>query len=95
MNPSAAVDGPELGGYDSSKRSEWKNNYPIVLVHGFCGWAPDEAPLFGDYFKTASDGRVASGNLDLYQADLHPIGTVHDRACELYQQLIGIMHFRD
>ncbi len=25
----------------------------------------------------------------IYEADVSPIGSVHDRACELYQQIIG------
>lgn len=30
----------------------------------------------------------------IYQADVGPLSTVHDRACELYQQLVGIVNFR-
>ncbi len=62
-------------------KSMWKNSYPIILVHGFAGWVPDEAPLLGDYFGYASE---CAGDLEVYQADVSPWGSVHDRACELY-----------
>ena len=75
-------------------RSSWTNDYPIVLVHGFCGWAPDEGPLWGDYWKCLSDPLVAKHH-NIYQADLGPIQSLHDRACELYQQIIGIVNFKD
>jgi len=26
----------------------------------------------------------------VYEADVHPFGSLHDRACELYQQLVGV-----
>lgn len=28
---------------------------------------------------------------EIYEADVHPFGSLHDRACELYQQLVGII----
>ena len=63
---------PELIGYDHLPRTFWKNDYPIVLVHGFCGWAPDEGPLWGDYWKYLSDPSVAKHHM-CYQADLGPL----------------------
>lgn len=50
---------------------------------------PDESYFFGDYFGYTSDDRVQGNNV-IYQADIAPFGSLHDRACELYQQLIGI-----
>lgn len=70
-------------GYELVPKSLWRNNYPIVLVHGFGGWAPDESPIFGDYWKYCSDPEI-SKNLDIYQADISTFGSLHDRACELY-----------
>ena len=70
-------------GYDLLPRALWRNNYPIVLVHGFGGWAPDETQLLGDYWKYSSDPELA--RLDIYQADISSVGSIHDRACELYQ----------
>ena len=45
-------------GYDHLPRSKWSNNYPVVLVHGFAGWAPDEGPIWGDYWAYMSDPSV-------------------------------------
>ena len=70
-------------GYDLLPRSLWRNHYPIVLVHGFGGWAPDETQLLGDYWKYSSDPDIARG-LDIYQADISSMGSLHDRACKLY-----------
>lgn len=30
------------------------------------------------------------GDHEIYEADVAPYGSFHDRACELYQQLVGI-----
>jgi hypothetical protein len=46
-------------GYDLLPRSKWVNEYPIVLVHGYCGWAPDEGQIYGDYWTTISDPKLA------------------------------------
>jgi hypothetical protein len=73
-------------------RETWKNDYPIVLVHGFGGWAPDETLVMGDYFQYASNQAIRGSN-EVYHADVSPFGSMHDRACELYQQLIGIFKF--
>eukprot|EP00347_Sterkiella_histriomuscorum_P020360 403338107 len=75
--------------YEGLPKDQWKNDYPIVLVHGFGGWVPDESFFFGDYFAYASYPDVQGDN-KIYQADIAPWGSLHDRACELYQQLIGI-----
>ena len=71
----------------------WTNSYPIVLVHGFAGWAPDEGPIFGDYWAYLSDPEVIRHH-KVYQADVGPLNSLHDRACELYQQLVGIIDFK-
>ena len=77
-------------GFDLLPRSLWRNDFPIVLVHGFAGWAADESPMvLGDYWRYASNPEIAR-TLDIYQADVSAVGSLHDRACELYQQLIGI-----
>jgi len=70
-------------GYDMLPRSKWLNDYPVVVVHGFCGWAPEEGPIFGDYWSTISDPKIAEYH-KIYQADVAPMGSIHDRACELY-----------
>jgi hypothetical protein len=43
------------------------------------------------YFHFCFDPEVQSTHApNIFEADVHPFGSVHDRACELYQQLIGI-----
>jgi hypothetical protein len=41
--------------YPLLPRELWKNDFPIVMVHGFGGYSPDESIFFGDYFGYASD----------------------------------------
>lgn len=69
--------------YEHLPVEKWTNNYPIVLVHGFAGWAPDEAVAFGDYWAYLSDPEIIK-NQQVYQADMSPLHSLHDRACELY-----------
>jgi hypothetical protein len=47
--------GKILHEYQALPKKHWQNDYPIVLVHGFGGFAPDESLFFGDYFGYASD----------------------------------------
>ena len=44
--------------YETLPSEKWKNDYPIVLVHGFGGFMPDESYFFGDYFSYTSDPAV-------------------------------------
>ena len=67
----------------------WKNNCPIILVHGFAGQTTDKNYLFRGYFHYCFDKDV-KGEHSVYEADVNPFGSLHDRACELYQQLVGI-----
>lgn len=80
-------------GYDHLPQSEWSNDYPIVLVHGYAGWAPDEGPFWGDYWSYLSQPEVVKHH-KVYQADVGPFNSLHDRACELYQQIVGIVNFK-
>ena len=74
----------------------WKNKFPIVLVHGFFGYGPDAYPLLGNYFEYAMGKHVLKNHQgDVYIAVVSPTGCIHDRACELYQQLVGITQIRN
>ena len=64
-----------------------------MLVHGFAGWVPEESRVLGDYWRYFSDPAITKG-LNIFQADISSTGSIHDRACELYQQLIGIEKLR-
>lgn len=62
------------------------NQDPVVFVHGLFGFGPDElGPLnyWGRAFKVPSalDRR--------YEASVGPVGSAHDRACELAAQIKG------
>lgn len=52
-----------LSHFENLPKDQWKNDYPIVLVHGFGGWVPDESAFFfGDYFSYASYSDVQGDN---------------------------------
>jgi hypothetical protein len=72
------------GKYRHTPHSHWANDYPIVLVHGYFGYAPDSSRMFGTYFLHALKTNVQD-NKDVFIATIHPLGGIHDRACELYQ----------
>ena len=94
------------GKFRHMPRHMWRNDYPIILVHGYFGYVPDSCHLFEkkNYFQFAleknvamrsvSSGALNSGGHNIYIASLSPIGGIHDRACELYQQLVGITRIR-
>jgi triacylglycerol lipase len=45
------------------EREHWKNDYPVVLVHGFMGWGPDESQILGDYFNYSSRTEIQGENV--------------------------------
>lgn len=82
------------GKFRHTPRSQWANHYPIVLVHGFMGYGPDASYLLGNYFQYAYQKSILNHNEDVYIAVISPLNGIHDRACELYQQLVGITNIR-
>lgn len=66
------------------RKSLWRNDCPIVLVHGFGGHTTDMNQIIGGYFHYCFQPEVSKGHA-VYEADVSPFGSVHDRACELYQ----------
>lgn len=58
----------------------WKNNFPIVLVHGYGGMMQDKSLLMGDMWAYAKQA-----DAEVYLACTNFAGGIHDRACELYQ----------
>ncbi|MEP3048012.1 MAG: hypothetical protein ABJL55_19745 [Roseibium sp.] len=63
------------------------NQNPVVFVHGLFGFGPDElGPLnyWGRAFK------VPSALNRRYEASVGPVGSAHDRACELAAQIKGL-----
>ena len=66
------------------------NNYPIVLVGGWMCWSPEEMHDFhywGGWTDLAQ--YLRSQGHEVYVADLGPISSNWDRACELYGFIKG------
>ncbi len=66
------------------------NAYPVVLVHGFTGWGPDE---MGGYHYWGGRDDIAQmltdAGHDTYVAVVGPLSSNWDRACELYAYIKG------
>ena len=60
------------GKFRHAPRSQWGNDYPIVLVHGFMGSGPDSSYMMGNYFAYALQKNVIDHNKDVYIAVLSP-----------------------
>ena len=82
------------------------NNYPIVLVHGFLGFGPEEFQhsgfnYWGGYGDIASYMQVYRGPRAVFAAAVGPISSNWDRAADLYTQIkggcvdYGMAHVRD
>jgi len=85
-------------------KAMWRNDYPIILVHGYCGSTMDENWILGGYFHYAFSATARYLGVEtpsseylsnVYEADVSPIGSAFDRACELYQQIIGVVRLRE
>lgn len=75
---------------DNSQEKSRKNDYPIILIHGYCGCTMDENPILGGYFHYAFSKIAREISKDrildqIYEADVSPAGSAYDRACELWQ----------
>lgn len=60
------------------------NNYPVVLIHGLFGWGAGELPI--PYWGT---GTTVPSPLPIFEANVGPVSSFHDRACELIAQIKG------
>ena len=61
------------------------NNHPVILVHGLLGWGPKElGPV--RYWGSAL---LVPSPLQRHEASVGPLGSAHDRACELAAQIKG------
>ena len=75
------------------ENAQYKNEYPIIFVHGLNGWGADEGinsilPYWGG---TTGDLTVylKEQGYESYSASVGPISSCWDRACELYARLTG------
>lgn len=70
------------------------NNDPVVLVHGFLGFGPEEFQhsgfnYWGGYGDIASHMQVYRGPRAVFAAAVGPISSNWDRAADLYAQIKG------
>lgn len=70
------------------------NNHPVILVHGFLGFGPDEFQhsgfnYWGGYGDIAAHMQVYRGPRTVYAAAVGPISSNWDRAADLYAQIKG------
>ncbi|MFP5394161.1 MAG: esterase/lipase family protein, partial [Gammaproteobacteria bacterium] len=69
------------------------NNYPIVLVHGFLGFGPDQFKESGfkywGGFDDLIDHMSQGGKHTVMAATVGPISSSWDRAAELFYQIKG------
>lgn len=71
-------------------QKERKNQYPIVLVHGFACWGRDEmlgVKYWGGMHDIQED--LKQYGYETHTAVVGPFSSNWDRACELYAQLVG------
>ncbi len=62
---------------------------PVVLVHGFMGWGREEMGgylYWGGFYDI--EKMIAEQGFKTVTASVGPISSVHDRACELFWQLL-------
>ncbi len=88
-------------GDDLQVRPVEKNNfvtdYPYVFVHGMGGWGPSNqfyklSPYWGGGLSLSDTDFVKMLNeqgVEAYAAEVGPLNSAWDRACELYAQLTG------
>ena len=67
-----------------------QNNYPIVLIHGFMGWGPDEMGNYNYWGgKNNYVDMLKSEGFDILEVSVGPISSNWERAIEVYYQLKG------
>ncbi|MBN2049394.1 MAG: triacylglycerol lipase [Spirochaetales bacterium] len=82
---------PGLKAYsDDTVRKETGNRYPIVLVGGFMNFGRDKALGFRYWggFEDIQEYLKEQG-FEVYTADIGPLSSNHDRACELFTEIKG------
>ena len=70
------------------------NNDPVVLVHGFLGFGPEQFQhsgfnYWGGYGDIASQMQIYRGPRAVFAAAVGPISSNRDRAADLYAQIKG------
>ena len=67
-----------------------QNNYPIVLIHGFMGWGPEEMGGY-NYWGGAKDyvELLKKEGHTVFEVSVGPVSSNWERAIEVYYQLKG------
>jgi len=82
-------------GLGMTTASAAQDERPLILCHGIMGYGPDEGitKLLGNYYGSLAEGDLAAtmrkNGQNVYEADVSPLGSVWDRACELYACIKG------
>ena len=82
-------------GVAASAATQVKEETPTILVHGFNGYGPDAkaGKLIGNYWGGFAAGNLAATlrnkNCRVYEANISPLASNWDRACELYACIKG------
>lgn len=67
-----------------------KNQYPIVLIHGFLGWGPEELGgyrYWGGFHDIEAD--LKDAGFTVYTVSVGPVSSNWERAVEAYYQIKG------
>ena len=86
---------PAVGRYPDTE--SFVTDYPYVFVHGMGGWGPtnsyyDLSPYWGGGLGTSDTDLLFllnANGVEAYGAQVGPLNSAWDRACELYAQLTG------
>jgi len=67
------------------------NDYPIIFVHGFLGWGPEQGGPFSYWGGLTTDipRTLRNSGHDVYEAVVGPISSNRHRAIELYYYIKG------
>ena len=73
---------------------EYKNNYPVVIVHGLMGWGEQDLvdktfPHFGLTKEKDLCKHLREQGIEVYRPSLGPVNSGWDRACVLWAYLFG------
>ncbi|MCR4747150.1 MAG: hypothetical protein K5836_01620 [Clostridiales bacterium] len=74
--------------------SDFKNNYPLLIIHGFAGWGNDDGlnkyvVHFGMFGSRRLEPYLVKKGYEVYFPSLGPFCSAWDRACEIYAYLLG------
>ena len=73
---------------------EYKNNYPVVIVHGLMGWGEQDLidkkfPHFGLTHEKDLCKHLREQGIEVHRPSLGPVNSGWDRACVLWAYLFG------